>query len=505
MKCGRLGKSIKKNICSKCLNCCWLINSGEELDGQMDEFSKDELVEEIVNLNKICRQLNTIIEFSVNPIFVTNQEGEVIKVNAAYEKLSGVKRSNLLGQNVKILEGTVISKSSTLVSIKTKMNTTMEQTLLKRGRTGLTTSIPVYNGDLLEMVVSSNCDPDEFDELKIRLEKEEKKAQKYLTELEQVKEQLLGQQEIIARDKSTLSVLYRAKRVAGVDSSVLIIGETGTGKEEFAKYIHSVSARKEEPFIKVNCGAIAQSLIESELFGYEKGAFTGANTNGKKGFFEIASNGTIFLDEIGELPPDMQVKLLRVLQEQEIMRVGGSAPIKINTRVLAATNRNIKDMMHNKMFREDLYYRLSVVVLEIPPLRDRPDDIVPLAVHFLEILNKRYGLKKTLTKSAYQVLKEYSWPGNVRQLKNILEEVVIMSESRKISRDDFKISKELDLDDDSLEKGLTLRNIMDETEYKYLQQGLKKYESIRKAASHLGIPPTTYARRLKMLEQQLKE
>lgn len=503
MKCQR-GKFKKKNICSKCLNCCWLFTPGEELSEQMDEFSREALVEEILRLNKICQQLNTILEFSVNPIFVTNGEGEVIKVNAAYEKLSGVDRSKLLGQNVKNLEGTVVSKSSTLVSIKTKMNTTLEQTLLKRGRTGLTTSIPIFNDDTLEMVVSSNCDPDEFEELKIRLEKEEKKAQQYLTELEQVKEQLLGQQDIIARDKSTVNVLYRANRVAGVDSSVLITGETGTGKEEFAKYIHYSSARKEEPFIKVNCGAIAQSLIESELFGYEKGAFTGANTNGKKGFFEIASNGTIFLDEIGELPPDMQVKLLRVLQEQEIMRVGGSTPIKINTRVLAATNRNLKEMMQKKLFREDLYYRLSVVVLEIPQLRDRPDDIVPLAVHFLEILNKRYGMKKMLTKSAYQVLKEYSWPGNVRQLKNILEEVVIMSESKKISRDDLKISKELDLDNASLGKGVTLRQIMDETEYKYLHQALKKYESIRKAANHLGVSPTTYARRLKMLEQQLK-
>lgn len=495
MKCS---KCSEKN---KCLRCNWLstLDSGPGED--IDDLSRAELEEEFIRVNKVCRQLNTIVEYSTNPLFVTNGEGDIIKVNAAYEKLSGFNRSEILGKNVKDLEGVLMSQSSTLIAIATKRSTTLEQTLLRRGITGVPTSIPVFNGDTLEMVISNNWDPDEIDELRTRLEREEIRSQKYLNELEQLREQLMDRHDIIARDKLTLNVLHRANKVAGVNSSVLIVGETGTGKEEFAKYIHSISARKNEPFIKVNCGAIAQSLIESELFGYEKGAFTGANAGGKKGIFEIANNGTIFLDEIGELPLDMQVKLLRVLQEQEFMRVGGNTPIKIDVRVISATNRDLKQMMQGKLFREDLYYRLSVVVLEIPPLRDRPNDIVPLTVHFLEALNKRYGMSKTLTKSAYQLVKSFSWPGNVRQLKNILEEVVVMSESNKITKEDFTISDE---PGQSLSEESSLEHILQETEYKYMKLALEKHQSIRKAASSLGIPPTTYARRLKMLKLQLE-
>ncbi|NCB52586.1 MAG: PAS domain-containing protein [Clostridia bacterium] len=494
----------EKMTSEKCLKCSWLSTSDTDLNENISELSRQELEEELIHVQHICRKLNTIIEFSTNPLFVTNGQGDVIKVNASYEKLSGFKRDDLLGRNVSELVGTVMSKSSTLLCIKTQKNATLEQTLLRRGITGVPTSIPIFNGETIEMVISNNWDPDDIDELRIKLETEEKKSQKYLTELELVKEQILDRKEIVARDRSTLDVLYRANKVAGVDSSVLILGETGTGKEEFAKYIHCSSAREKGPFIKVNCGAIAQSIIESELFGYEKGAYTGANTTGKKGLFEIADNGTIFLDEIGELPSDMQVKLLRVLQEQEIMRVGGNTPIKINVRVLSATNRDLKQMMQKKLFREDLYYRLSVVTLEIPPLRDRPDDIVPLTVRFLDTLNKRYNMKRTLTKSAYQILKSYSWPGNVRELKNILEEVVVMSESEKISKNDFAISKEMNESQNRLDEGMPLARIMDDIEYKYMRQAHEKFKSVRKAASYLGISPTTYARRLKVLEQELE-
>jgi len=494
----------EKTACEKCPKCNWLSASDADENELIEQFDRQELEEELIRVQHICRKLNTIVEFCTNPLFVTNGDGDVIKINASYEKLSGFKRTELLGRNVRELVGTVMSQSSTLLAIETQKSATLEQTLLRRGTTGVPTSIPIFKGDIIEMVISNNWDPDEIDELRIKLEKEQRKSQKYLTELERIKEQILDRKVIVARDKSTLNVLYRANKVAGVDSSVLILGETGTGKEEFAKYIHCASASKNGPFIKVNCGAIAQSIIESELFGYEKGAFTGANTSGKKGLFEIADGGTIFLDEIGELPSDMQVKLLRVLQEQEIMRVGGNTPIKINVRVLSATNRDLKQMMQEKLFREDLYYRLSVVTLEIPPLRDRPDDIVPLTVHFLDRLNKRYNMKKTLTKSAYQILKSYSWPGNVRELKNILEEVVVMSESEKISKDDFAIAKETNQNQNRLDEGITLARVMDETEYKYMRQAREKFKSVRKAASYLGISPTTYARRLKILQQELE-
>ena len=224
-----------------------------------------------------------------------------------------------------------------------------------------------------------------------------------------------------------LNVLQMIDRVRKLDTTVLLTGETGVGKDKIASYIVRGSNRSAERFIKVNCGAIPSTLIESELFGYERGAFTGANKEGKMGLFEVADKGTIFLDEVGELPPDMQVKLLRVLQEQEIERIGSNKPIKVDVRVIAATNRNLLEMMREKTFRADLFYRLNVFPVTIPPLRERKDDIIPLAEQFLTDLNHKYGMEKRLTDAAKDVLLEYRWPGNVRELKNVVERSMIMS------------------------------------------------------------------------------
>lgn len=210
---------------------------------------------------------------------------------------------------------------------------------------------------------------------------------------------------IIAKDENTLATLLIADRVSTMDTSVILLGETGVGKEVIARYIFKHSTRSKGNFVKVNCGAIPENLIESELFGYEGGAFTGANKNGKIGLFELANNGTIFLDEIGELPKDMQVKLLRCLQEEEITRVGGTKSIKINIRVIAATNRNLEEMVKNGDFREDLYYRLTVFPIVIPPLRERRKDIVPLAKFFLNNLNQKYQMKNSSLLFPYKSFK----------------------------------------------------------------------------------------------------
>ncbi|SMC71428.1 sigma-54 interaction domain-containing protein [Papillibacter cinnamivorans] len=492
-----------KNTGYDCLECSWLSAWEDGPEESPEWLSRQELEEELACSRSIARRLNRIVEYSSNPLFATDGEGSIIKVNAAYEKISGFDRGELLGRNVKDLVGVLMSQSSTLAAIQTKEKAVLEQKLLRKGRIGVPTSVPVFAGNDLKMVVSSNWDIDEIESLKSSLEREKRKSKKYLSELERLREELLSPTDIIAKDKSTMDVLHRARKVGGVDSSVLITGETGTGKEEFAKYIHSVSGRRQKPFVRVNCGAIAQSIIESEFFGYEKGAFTGANPGGKKGFFETADNGTIFLDEIGELPYDMQAKLLRVLQEQEILRVGGSRPVKVNVRVISATNRDLRQMIQEKRFREDLFYRLSVVTLEIPPLRDRPNDILPLAMYFMDQLNRRYKMKKTLSRDAYKLLKEYLWPGNVRELKNVLEEAVIMSESDRIAGRDLEIPGRPDLERSSLDEGVTLEQVMDETEYRYMRQALDECKSMRKAALRLGVPPTTYARRLKTLERKM--
>ena len=420
----------------------------------------------------------------------------------AYERLSGVPQEKLIGKSIQELVGTVISRSSTVEALKQGKKVTLAQDMLQSGRTGIATSVPILNGQGVELVIGCNFDPESVELLQQQLDLEKKKARIYLAELERYHHRRQGNEKgLIAHDPKTIEVLARAERVAGVDSSVLIVGETGTGKEEFAKHIHRASARKDKPFLAVNCGAIPENLLESELFGYERGAFTSADIRGKTGLFEAANGGTIFLDEIGDLPMSMQVKLLRVLQEQRIRKVGGSKSIPIDVRILAATNRDLPQMVRENSFRMDLYYRLGVVLLKIPPLRERVEDIVPLSIHFVEELNRRFHTQKTLTLSAYQALKQYSWPGNVRELKNVLEEVVIMSNKDSITKNDLILTKNISWDGTSAQENANLAEIMADMELHYLQEALNREGSIRKAAASLGMPATTYARRLKRLKE----
>ncbi len=491
--------------CPKCTTnnyeCCLYCSKGLPVDEDLDRMDRAKLVKEIRWLINVNNQLEQISEGYPDTLFVTNSRGEILKVNSAWEALSGTKREEVLGRNVRDIVGTVLSESTTLEVLKRGVSITKEQFLPRSGRVSCSTSRPVFANGELVMVVSTNRDFDEIERLKVRLGESESEAKKYREEMERIRDELISSQDIIAEDEASVKLLYRANKVAKVDSSVLIVGETGTGKEEYAKYIHRSSPRREQPFIRINCGAISQTIIESELFGYEKGAFTGANASGKMGLFEAANHGTIFLDEIGELPYIMQVKLLRVLQEQEIVRVGGTHPIQIDVRVISATNRDIKQMIQENLFREDLYYRLSVVTLEVPPLRERRNDILALVRCFVEELNKKYGMDKTLTKNAFQLLKNYSWPGNVRELKNCLEEALVMCEGDRIDQSDFLFLQQGNILNPP--KGdWTLGQVMEQIEYQYLKNALQEHGSIRKAAASLGLPPSTYARRLKSLEKK---
>ena len=297
--------------------------------------------------------------------------------------------------------------------------------------------------------------------------------------------------------------LMRADCVARIDSTVVLSGESGVGKEVFAKYIRDNSRRKDAPYVRVNCGAIPESLIESELFGYEKGAFTGANKNGKIGLFEMANKGTIFLDEIGELPLSMQVKLLRVLQEQEIERIGSAKPTKIDVRVIAATNRKLEKMIEEKTFREDLYYRLMVFPINIPSLRERRRDIQPLAEYFLKELNEKYKEKKHFSENCIMILENYQWPGNVRELKNIVERAFIISKDDEITTESIPITdanthmnkyqknkEKLAVDTDK-----PLEEAIRELEIIYMDKAFKKYGNVRDAAESLGMSASTFVRK----------
>ncbi len=242
--------------------------------------------------------------------------------------------------------------------------------------------------------------------------------------------------EFIAVDENSKKVLNMALKVAPTNASVMLLGESGVGKEEFARYIHQNSGRSGE-FIAVNMSAVPENLIESELFGYEKGAFTDA-VQSKPGLFELAQGGTLFLDEIGEMPYNLQAKLLRVLQEKEFFRLGGMKPVKLDARVISATNQDIDKMIKENKFREDLYYRLCTIPLKIPPLRERKNDIIPITENILQKTLKEYGFKnKKLNRKVQKVLLEYEWPGNIRELINVIERAVILSDNDEINEKDL--------------------------------------------------------------------
>ena len=337
------------------------------------------------NLQEANDKLDAVIENSFDGIYITDGDANTIKVNKAYELITGLKRSEVMGCNMRdLMKQNIISVSGSLLAIQKRHPVTLHQQF-KTGKKALITSSPVFDKeDNITMVVTNVRDLTEIYNLKEEVARSKMRSPRSPDELESIREKLSHTSEdLVCADENSLAVLHLANKVAALDTTVILFGETGVGKEMFAKYIYQNSSRKDKPFIKVNCGAISPSLVESELFGYEKGAFTGANRNGKVGLFEVADKGTIFLDEIGELPLDMQVKLLRVLQEQEIERIGGTSPIKVDVRVIAATNRNLEEMVADKTFREDLYYRLMVFPITIPPLRERPDDITAAAWIFL--------------------------------------------------------------------------------------------------------------------------
>jgi transcriptional regulator with PAS, ATPase and Fis domain len=300
--------------------------------------------------------------------------------------------------------------------------------------------------------------------------------------------------DIVAESSAMKEVIHRAFKVAGVDSSVLLTGETGVGKEVVAKIIHKHSRRAGSSFVKINCGAIPGELLESELFGYEPGSFTGARPGGKPGLIELANRGTLFLDEIAELPFKLQSKLLRVIQEREIMRIGSTGTKKVDFRLIAATNKNLRDLTSGKVFREDLFYRINVVPIHIPPLRERKEDIVPFVAYFLHIFNTKYRLHKRITPVVIQKFLEYDWPGNVRELQNVVERLLVTSSSNLIMDGEiFKPSYPGKLPDKALPK---LRKVLEKTEKEFILGVVQRYKTTREMAEAMGISQSAVVKKM---------
>ncbi len=439
--------------------------------------------------------LRAIVDSSYDGIFITNGQADTLWVNPAYLSISGLREENVVGRNMWDLEREgVIDQSGTLIALTQRKPVTLEQTF-RTGKQALITSTPSFDGHgNIVMVVTNVRDMTDFYDLQVKYQEAQ---ERYHTEIELARQRVLDGADLIAADPNTLAVLRQVEKVAMLDATVLLTGETGVGKEQFARFIYKNSIRREGRFITVNCGAIPPALIESELFGYDKGAFTGA-VRDKMGLFELANCGTLFLDEIGDLPLDMQVKLLRVLQERSIKRVGGMRDIPLDVRIIAATNRDLAEMVQNKTFREDLFYRLNVVPISIPPLRERRGDIIPFADAFVEELNKKYGFKKQFTTSALQAMEEYDWPGNVRELKNVVERMVILSQGDMIRASELPFRPQWTPRHRALEDGpIDLHLETARFEYHYIQAAYEKCGSVRVAAASLGMDPSTFVRKRK--------
>ena len=375
--------------------------------------------------------LDAISEYYEESVFITDGQGNVIFVNRIGAERLGTNRESLIGRNVNelIAEG-IYRHSTSLDVIRTKQPIIAEINTIGDDHS-FSHSVPVLDEEgNVEMVVTNNMSVRHSREWESVIAGERRRSEILRRALDH--QRLRDQRVIVAKSKVMQSVLTMAGTVAPTDASVVILGESGTGKDNVAHFIHEESSRSENAFISVNCAALPEDLMESELFGYEAGCFTGALGKGKIGLFEAADGGTLFLDEIGEMSPGLQSKFLRVLENREIRRIGGVKSIPVNVRIICATNTDLQKMVEQKRFREDLYYRLSVFTLHLPPLRDRREDILPIAEFFLQELNDKYGEHKTFSKEAVETMLRYDWPGNIRELRNVVERIHVISRGEEL-------------------------------------------------------------------------
>jgi len=467
------------------------------------DISEIESISKELDLFKNMKNwLDTIIDSSYDGLWICDHEGKVIRVNKASERINNLKAEEVLGKNMKelIAEG-FFDKSVTLEVLKRRTSVTMIQQIKGEKRI-LVTGNPIFNekGEIT-FVVTNDRDITELDNLRGQLQEAQALAKGYISKLSELEMKGVDLSNIIFRSEGMEIIIQMALRVAPVDTTVLLLGESGVGKGMIAKLIHKHSDRNTGPFIRIDCAGIPDSLVESELFGYEKGAFTGAKTEGKPGFFELANKGTLFLDEIGEIPLSSQSKLLRFLEDHEIIRIGGTEPKEIDVRVITATNKKIDEMVSSKLFREDLYYRLNVVPIHIPPLRERNDDILPLIFYFLEKFNKTHRKEKGFSPEVIEALCKYDFPGNIRELANIIERLVVVTEKERIEARDLPnaiagyIAKEIPYS--LLSEGISLKDVLEKYQGLIIEKTIRKYGSQREAAKALKIDQGTISRKIK--------
>lgn len=467
-----------------------------------DYYDDLSLAAELQKTEQVMEELQEIIEGSFDGILVTDGEANVLLVNQSYVRNTNIKKEELIGHNMKELINPIWMKNSVaLLAIEQRQPVSLHHTT-KHGKNIMVTGTPIFDKENnIKKVVINSRDISEIYELREELSKAKEMERIYFQQFSDADEeqQKNKNRDIVVVDVKMKEIFSLAKKISNFNTTVLITGESGVGKEVIANYIHNENAlKKDMPFVAVNCGAIPENLLESELFGYVDGAFTGAVKGGKAGLFEAANGGTLFLDEIGEMSLNLQVKLLRALETHTVTRLGSSIPIPVDIRVIAATNKNLAQKVETGSFRGDLFYRLNVVSIEIPPLRERPADIAPLALKFIHKFNRQYGQNKKFTYEVMKELESYSWPGSIRQLKNVIENMVVVSNNEYLQLNDLPwISSAPAATSNRKERNLSLQEALDEVELRILREAKKKYGSSRKMAEFLKVDQSTVIRKLK--------
>ncbi|QCC38713.1 RNA polymerase subunit sigma-54 [Bacillus sp. DU-106] len=444
----------------------------------------------VAEKERVLMDLKDVFEYAFDEIFVTDEQGIVVRVNSTCEGHYQLAAEELVGKHVKELQKDgIFYPSATLEVIEKKRPIELVQTT-KSGEYLHVRTRPVFDDEgNLRRVISYSRDLTELYQLRQKVEEMDNQLKTYKKELRETYEH----EGLIFKSLAMQKIVDTIKKVSVVDSTVLVLGETGVGKSRLVRHLHEVSHRKHESFYEINCAALPTNLIESELFGYSGGSFTGANREGKKGLLESAHKGTLFLDEIGEMPLEIQAKLLQVLQEKTFRPIGGRELKKVDVRIVAATNRDLSEMVKQGTFRKDLYYRLNVIPIAIPPLRERTEDILPLIYHYLQHFNKKYGRDVKLAPSTLQMFVGYPWEGNNREIENVIERIVITVDD-VVTVEDLPLSMQEAAVEQS---GQSLYKMLEEVERNIILKAYKTYGSSYKVAEFLQISQSAATRKIK--------
>jgi len=462
------------------------------------------VVNELELVKQINKELNTIIDSVYDGLIIADGKGVILRISPSYETMASVKPVDFVGKSVmQLVEEGFVSESITMKVLNTKKQANLS-IKTKSGRDLFHSAVPVFDENgVINRVVTVIRDLTELTNLRRKLEEVEAEKVIYHDELKKIKD-LDGVRNLVSYSSKMKDVFQLADRLSQFDTTVLISGESGVGKEIVARYIHENSRRRSKPFIRVNCGAIPDHLLESELFGYESGAFTGASKGGKKGLLDAAEGGSFLFDEISELPLLLQVKLLRFLQDREFIRVGGSVPVHLNIRFIATSNKDLNSLVIKGLFRPDLFYRLNVVQLLIPPLRDRKEEIPAMIMLFIKRFNEKYRQNKQFTRYGIHMLRNYDWPGNIRELENTVERLAITCPDDLITHNHILASitgkRGSDMSTSSQNASDSPKNLkqsLNDLEKETIKQAYEQSGSTRKAALILGINQSTVVKKMK--------